>query len=517
MEGEATVIVDAGATVDPVSDAMAEPEVARPSLLRNLAHLFSSQVITWTLATIVTVVLPRYLGPENLGQLRLASAIWMMTQLFIGLGTSTYLTLEMARNRERGTHLVGAILTLRLLASILVSAVLALIAALVGIDADLAITLALFGVGTLIFMFGDVVAAALTGLEQMSYPAMASVAGKVLYTVAVIIVLILDGGVHAVAATGVVSSVGSFAICWFAFRKFGRVTFGNTLSEIPTIVRASLAFFATGALLTIYHQIDTVIISALVDPRALGWYTSADVLFATLLFPSTILMAALFPRFGRLHVEDPPALDRLVRQAFSSLMLIGVPIGLGTAVVANRVTLLLYGPDYRESGPVLATYGIVIIIAFGTILFGHVAMATGRQRFWNLLMVTGIVASIPLDLVFVAWADDRFDNGAIGGALSYVVTESVMLVLGIWKVAPTVINRASLLRIGKILVAGGLMVAATWPVRDMFPLIPIVVGAIVYVGAILLMRTLTDDEQSWVKRGLAHAPRPSRRRHVDSS
>lgn len=479
-----------------------EVERSRPSLLRNLAHLFSAQVITWLLAMVVSVVLPRHLGPEGVGQLRLPAAIWTMLQLLMGLGSATYLTLEIARNRERGTRVMGTIVVIRLIVFVGICSALTIVAVLARSSSSTTVIFALFGAVSMFYGLADVICAALAGLEQMSYPATASVVSKLIYTAAVIAVVVLDGGVVAVAAVGMLGPMTVLAWCWVAFLKFGRVSFASPFREIPRIVRASMPFFILGAVLTIYLQIDTVVISALVDAEVLGWYSTADTLFGTLLFVPTVMLTALLPRFGRLHVTDPPGLDRLVRQAFSSLLLLSVPIGFGTIVVADQVAVLLYGPEFRESGQVLTVYGAVTILMFCTIMLGGLASATGRQTFWNGLMICAIVASIPLDLVLVPWTDERYGNGAIGGALAYVVTESVMLVLGIWKIAPTIVDPASMARIAKILLAGAVMLAAIWPLRGMFLPIPIAVGAAVYITVILVTRTLTDDEVHLIRRAL---------------
>lgn len=490
------------ATGSPTVETEAPPPQP-PSMLRNLAHLLSAQMVTWVLAAVVTVVLPRYLGPEDIGRLRLPWAIWAIAQLFVMLGTSIYLTLEMARNRSRGMQLVGPILVLRFCAFLVSSGVLAIIMLFTGPDSRDTMIMILIGLTVLLTSLGDVFAAALTGLEQMSYPAMAGIISKALYTAAVVGVLIVGGDVVSVSAVGLVGSGSSLVILGWAFSRQGRVSFRSPFKPMRHIVAGSMAFFVAGAVLTVYQQVDTIIISTLVDKTALGWYTTADTLFSTLLFVPTVLLATIFPRFGRLHVEDRDGLIDLLHRAFSSLVVLAVPIGLGTVVTANTAAVLLYGDAFKETGPVLAVYGVVLILVYGTVLFGGLANATGRQRFWTTLLVISIIASIPLDIVLVPWTDRRFDNGAIGGALAYVFTETFMLIMGLWKIAPSLLQRSALVRTLKVLAAGAVMFACTWPLRDRFILIPIAVGIAVYAPLIVVFGALTADQRAIAWRVLA--------------
>ncbi len=72
-------------------------DVGRASISRNIAALLTSQLVTWSLATILSIMQPRLLGPESQGNCRLAFSLWTVASVVIGLGTSLFLTLEVSR------------------------------------------------------------------------------------------------------------------------------------------------------------------------------------------------------------------------------------------------------------------------------------------------------------------------------------------------------------------------------------------------------------------------------------
>ena len=469
-------------------------------MLRNMAHMMSSQVVSWILGTVGQIAAARFLGPEGVGQLRLAFSLWMIAQIFIALGTSMYLTLEMARDRERGSALVGPILLLRMAAFVVASVLMAVYGIVAGVGPQMAAVLAIVGSTTLLLTLSDTLSAALVGLEQMAYPAIASIVSKTVYTAVMVAVLLLGGGVIGVAAATTLNAALMFGLLWYFLRRFSPISFGRPSSGYGSIVRSSTGFLAAGAIIVVYLQVDTVVIALLVDEETLGWYGTADVLASSMLFVPTIMMATLFPVIGRLHSVDTSAAADVIRRAFSALFLVGVGIGFGTIVVAEPVAVLLFGEEFRESGEVLAVLGLMMPLIFATIMVGTVAMATGRQRLWNTVMLVAIVMSIGLDLVFVPWMDRVASNGAIGGAMSYVVTEAFMLVVGIWRIAPSAFAGPSRLRIMKIVLAGAAMVAAAWPFRDTFILVPVLVGAVVFIVAVSMLGVLTEDERVMARR-----------------
>jgi O-antigen/teichoic acid export membrane protein len=240
--------------------------------------------------------------------------------------------------------------------------------------------------------------------------------------------------------------------------------------------------------------------SLLVGKEAIGWYSAADVLFGSLLFVPVILMTSMFPAIAEKFQHDPDEVGRMLHRTFHSLLLIAVPIGIGTIVVSKSFVRLIYGAKFAPSAQVLQIYGVVTILSCMTILLGRFALATGHVRYWTMLMVAAIAVSIPLDLVLVPWTDRRYGNGAMGGALAYVVTESLMLTAGIIKLAPRLIDRVSLARIARCVLAGGAMFVAGWPLRDHFFLIPGSVALVAYAVVVVILRTINDDERQLIRR-----------------
>ena len=473
-------------------------QIERASIGRNIGALLSSQVVTWTLATILSVVQPRFLGPSAQGELRLAFSLWTIASVFIGVGTALYLTLEVARNRTAGLTLLGPVLVIRTLAFGVTSLILAAYVVATDAGGDFGIIMALYGVMIFLASLNDAFSAVFVGLERMSTLAKAGIVSRIVGTVAAVSVLVAGGGAASVVIVGAGANLLSLGIMVRALRPIAKLTFGGWRRKVRGILRASVVFLFAGAILTIYQQIDTVVMSVFVDREALGWYGTADTLFGSLLFLPTIVMGSIFPVLGRLHIDDPGAIPPLIRRTASMLLLATVPIGLGTAVVAGPIAPLLYGNAFKETGAVLAVMGPVIIMTAGNVLFGSLSLATGRQRFWSSFMALAIVLTIPIDVVLVPWTDRAYSNGAIGGAIAYMITESLLVVVGLSRVAPFLIERVFVWRATRILLAGGLMFAASWPLRNQMLLVPILVAMVVYGVALIALRVLDEDDRAFV-------------------
>mgnify|MGYP001820847851 CR=1 FL=1 len=472
----------------------------RSSIRRNVAHMLSSQVATWSLALILAVVQPRLLGPETQGQIRLAFSLWTIAAVVVSLGTTLYLNLQVARRGRAALTLVGPIITLRMIAWALMSVVFAVGAVVGGADEEFAWILVLYGLTFAVQAVADVFNTVFFGLERMAAPAVVNVVVRFVGTIAAVIVLLLGGrAISLLVVLFAAQLVGLFLIAR-ALRRVVEVPLHFGRSSWSAILAGGFAFMIANGIRVLYQQIDTVVIALFVDDEALGWYATADVLFGTLLFLPMILCGTILPTMGRMHATDPDGLQRLVTSTFGTLGLMMVPIGFGTFVVADQAARLLYGAAFDGTGPVLAVFGLVLVLTAGTMLFGSMAMATERQRFWNMVMFAGVVLTVPLDLVLVPWADRTYDNGAIGGALAFVVTELLMFGFGLWRVAPFLLERRTMWRLARILLAGAVLVLASWPTRGGSLIVTLAVGAVSYVVAIAVLRVLGPEELGMLRR-----------------
>lgn len=472
--------------------------VGRRSVTGNAAVLMTSQAITWALAFAMAIVLPRYLGPAALGQLRLGVSLWAVAGVVVAFGTETLLTKAFSRDPGRAASLVGAAATVQLLAYGASCLGVAAFVVLAGYDRQVLTIVAIIGLSIAFQPFVTNARAALFGLERMERVAVVDVMSKVVYLLVVLLLIAVGADVLGIAAASLAPAATAAVAMTWVLRRFG-IAARPRLQRVTRVAREGRQYLAIGFTLMAYQQIDIVVISLLVADETLGWYSTADNLFSSLLFVPTILMTSLFPAMSRLHAEGGAGAGRMLRRAAGLMLLTGVPIALGTVAVATPVSVLLFGPAFAETGPVLAVLGVVLLLTYMTILLGRYAIAVDQQQFWLQLMAVAVAATIALDVVLVPWADRVFSNGAIGGAVAYVLTESMMLAVGVWKLAPHLADRAMLRRVGRCLVAGGAMVAAVWPLRWTFIALPIGVGATVYVGMALALRIPDDDERAAVR------------------
>jgi O-antigen/teichoic acid export membrane protein len=464
------------------------------TIVKNASVMMVGQLISWVLAMLTTIFVPRYLGPEVLGQFALVNSIWAIATMFAGFGTDTLLTKEIARNPERTSQLVAVAISVRMLFFVLSALIIAVYIYLMGYSQTIIYLFFLVGMGQLIGHFALVAGSALSGLERMSDGSIAGILGKIVYTSLVLLVIVGGLGIYAVAGVSIVSGTASVILLFYFLSRQKRIWSPFKPSDITRILKDGTPFLLSSLVLLIYQQVDVIVMSNLIDYQTVGWYNSARNITGTLLFIPTIFIGAVFPALSRSHAQGSSLLPKITSKTIDMMLLCGVPIGLGLMTVANPLALLLFGAQFAPSGPALAVLGIGLIPVYLTIIMGYFLIATDRLSAWLVVMVVGIIATLILDIILVPLCARMFNNGAIGGGLSYIVTESAMVVAGIFLLPRKILGWHNLWYAARVFGAGIVMVVVTWWFRDMFIAIPIVVGGVVYVGLIAALRVVPPED-----------------------
>lgn len=464
------------------------------TIFKNASVLLISQLATWGLTLALTVVLARYLGAELVGEYTIASSLWTIMGVIINFGMDTLLVKEIARSPEKTPLLLSATLGARTILFILSCGLIAVYIQIANFSSTAIILVILLGIAQLITQLYLAIQASLQGLELMHYVSIANVMSRIVNTVLGIAVLVLGYGVYGIGfVTSIAMGVGLVLQYLFLRKKYPVHIIFNA-AELRRILRTGLPYLASSLGLVAYGQVDVIVISSLINTTQVGWYGSASRLFSTMMFFPVIFTTAIFPSLTRIYTHTPNSLPRIIQKSFNLMLVLSTPIGVCLLFIAKPLVVLLYGNDFSQSGPVLAILGLVLIPTYQNILLGQFLTSTDRQNRWTVVMLLATAATLPLDLLLVPWCQAAFDNGAIAGALSFLITEIGMVIIGITFLPNESLNKNNIFTAIRICVAGGFMAYTMWLLADFFMLIPALAGTIVYIGMILMIKAIPAED-----------------------
>ncbi|PMP72683.1 MAG: flippase [Chloroflexus aggregans] len=480
------------------------PPISGMRLARNASAMMAAQLLTWAMAFLVAIFQPRILGPLAIGQLSIALSIWMIAGVLITFGMDTFLMKAVAREPQRTGVLIGT--------SMLVRVGLWTVSCLVVFGYDLTVISAdptqtaliwIIGLMTLFSVLSGGLIAALNGLEQTHYASLVTVISKVVLTAVSLALLFAGFDVIWIGWANVLAAFVAFlGDAFFLFRQH-QPRWSIDLVAARQMLLESKQYLVTALTLMVYQQVDRLFIALFASTEAVGWYGTAVNLFGTLMFFPVAIGTVIFPTLTRRFAAGQDYLRQAVRPIFNIMLALSMPIGLGLLALAEPIALLLYGEAFRPTGAVLAVMGLVLICTYLNTVLSQLLIAAERTAVLNIIMIAATVATLPLDFVLVPWTDQAFDNGALGGALAYTITELGILVAAIMTLPKGTLGTQNW-RVAVLTgVAGIGMVAAIWWLRaTTFFLLGVPLGAVVYIGLVLAFRALPNEEMTLIKDAL---------------
>jgi len=352
----------------------------------------------------------------------------------------------------------------------------------------------LVGLASLGWLFSGTSQAVLQGLEKMETFSLASIVGNILFTGGSTILLFFGWGLYAVATMIIIAAFVNFAIQIYFLQRIHHLRLSATTTSIFRLMKKGAPYLLSSLSLIAYAQVDVLVISLLLNEHAIGWYSIANRLTGTFLFIPVVYISATFPMFSRMALSDTENLRKLISKSFDSLLLIGVPIGCGLVILAEPIVLLIFGQEFTGSTPILRILGIMLIITYQNTLIGRFLIAIDRQNIWTVVTAVAMAATLPLDLFIIPWCEAQWGNGAIGGAITFLITESCMLTAGLYLLPVGTLTLKNLWSAVRVLFAGIIMILAVSVFQNMFILIPILVGVGTYGALILLFRVIPKED-----------------------
>lgn len=481
----------------------------RPPTARRVLANSTAQLATFAFRAVagvgVVVLLARNGGPLALGIVQFALTVSSLLPYYYGV--PTLLAREVARRPEEGRRWIEAGTLLALLLGALFTVALPAGAWAVGAPQETVLALAVASLGMTFDGLARVQFAAFWAWERLDRETVVTAVQEAAYFGGTAVVLGLGGGpVAAIAVFTASRALGAFG---------GWVLVGHHLGGLPVpravrgtlwrTVRQCTPFAVSDTLTLTYARFDAVLLGVWKGPAAVGLYQAATNLVLYFNVIPRSINRALFPRMGRAWPARPEEFGRLRDTSLRLVALIGVPVTVGSLLLAPRTIDFLYGPSFA---PAVLTYQL-LVLAIPVRMVGHTLSlslaATDRQAKRTIAVAVAAAANVALNCWFIPrWS-------YLGAAITTVICELGLLV-AYAVLLRRVAGRSELLRAnGWPLLACVPMGAAVLLTAEQHVLVSAAAGAVAYGAAIACLAFLrAGADRRRPTRALADLVRPAR-------
>lgn len=435
----------------------------------------------------------RILLASGNGKVNFAASVANYFMMVASLGIPTYGIRACAKvrdNKESLSKTAQEILFINLVATVLVTVTyLVCIFTIPKFSQDKVLFL-IEGVNIVLNMFGA--NWIYQALEQYDYITARSVFFKFVSMILMFLLVHQQSDYRVYAAITVLAAVGSNVLNFIRlrrfiiFRKFKNYEFRKHLKPI-------FVLFAQNVTVSIYTNLDTVMLGFMKNDEAVGLYTAAVKVKGILLSIVASLGNVLLPRMS--YYVKQNAKDKfyqLIRLALNAELFMAFPLAVYFSIESRNSILFLAGQGYLGAIPAMAIITVAIIPNGLTGVIGVQTLTPlNRERQVLYSVIVGAVSDFVLNLMMIPkW-------GAAGAALATTIAEFLVLLVQIVLARDILQNVARDIQIAKYL---SITLAAAIPTCILTQhlrynvFINLVVTAVVFFGIYVVMLYILKDE-----------------------
>jgi len=459
--------------------------VSRERAGRDIAGQLGFRIANLGLGVVTTIVLVRALGDDQFGQWVTILAVMTLASSF-GMRGLTNVTVERAAGRpDQSAFWIGALVTLRLALSPVVTFTSLVICLLVADSHTMRIAALILhttvittaiAASQIVFQL-RVRNAFISGVELVSGAS---------WAIAVLLVAAIRPSLIAMAiAFAIVMNATNLALWLAARRQHPFPLRGGRAGWRPLISRGLPVAIASVVALG-YGQIDQVLVFQIAGSAEAGLYGAAYRIYDRLhIFPAAI-MATLFPLFVAARDVDRERVKTLFNTAIDYLVLASLPALTISLAGPEQICELLFGADFAESGQALPILmASLVVISLGH-LTGYLIISYSLQGTYIWVAVLALAFNVLANLALIP------PYGFVAAAWTTLATEVLVLAVSLFlisrkmRVRPTGVH---LPRIVAAAVAAGL-IAWVGRVAGAPTFVWPTVAGLAYVPLLLLVRAV---------------------------
>jgi O-antigen/teichoic acid export membrane protein len=466
------------------------------SITRGALALLSTQPVTWAGSLLTTIVAPRLLGADALGQFTVAITIATIAGIATNLGISEWLVRRIAQHPATLRQDLGVALEVQMVVAVLGALAIALAAPLGAFPVADQALLYFALLGMLILPVQTVLLSSFRGREMHGHYAWFNAAGMVLGQVAGVLALFAGAGVVVYTAIIGISMIVVTGIGWklSGLRPIFPPVTRALFAQFREFIQGGFPFWTSTLTLTITTGIDRVLLGAFVPAAEVGWYAAAYRVFSIPVFVPTLIITPLFPALSR-SVNQPDTIRRTITKTMRIVLLMMVPLSAGTIVVAPAIPALLGWPsDFTNASPLIAILSAQLPLVAVDMVLGVVLMAIGRQGPWVIVGIIAGVLKIGLDYAAIPLFENLAGNGGVGASIVTLVIEVVMFLGAVVLLPKHLLDPRIAWDAARILIAGMATYFIGAALLPLSLLLCVLGGALAYVVVGVALRVMTWDD-----------------------
>jgi O-antigen/teichoic acid export membrane protein len=381
----------------------------------------ASKVITTVLGLFAVALMTRYLGTSGFGEYTTIITFLALFGVMADLGLTLVTVQMISQSGADEKKILDNLFSLRFLTAIIFLGVAPVAGWFFPYNHDIKIGIIITVFSFFFIALNQIFTAIFQKYLRMDKVSIAECLGRVILLAGTFWAIRLNYGLSGILVSIVAGSFFQFILLYLFSRKFARLGLAFDFSLWREIARKSWPLAATIFFNLIYLKTDTLILSLLKSQSEVGIYGAAYKVIDILTTIPFLFAGVVLPILAAdWSVKAEERFRKVLQKSFDLMVILAVPLVVGTQILAGPVMVLVAGKDFYQAGTVLKVLIFAAGFVFVSSFFAHVMVALNKQQriipayvFTAVTSVIGYLIFIPRYSYFGAAAVTVYSEGII--------------------------------------------------------------------------------------------------------
>lgn len=433
---------------------------------------------------VLTIFLARAFGAEKFGVYALALSVGGLFEIIFNFGLGTVFLQRVSGRPENLRDELKTFLPLRVLLSATSMLMFVVFAAILQKPPETFFTLILASFYFSLFSIEAFLWCCFDSRQKMHFTAATKLLKFLIIFGLGLYLTFLQSPVHYLMFAYIAGvSVSIISTLLLISRYFTRIGWRVDFTKWKTILAEGWPIALSGAFIFIYNSLDTIIISVIKGEQAVGYYQMSYKIIGTLFLLSALINQAYFPSLVESAAKNKHALPNIFGKSIKSALFWSVPITFGGMLLAERIILFIFGPEYAAGIPAFKILIINCVIFFLSSAMTSLLYAAKKQRSAMKIFFLGAIANTGFNIFMIPLF------GIEGAAITTLLAETVVLG-GIYFLARRIAAFTLLAAVWQPVACSAVMCVALSLFEIQSLIVTIGIGGLIYFGSYFLISRL---------------------------
>lgn len=469
---------------------------------KNVFFLSLADIVSKIIGLFYLVIIARYLGAANYGILMFSAAFVEICNIGLDLGLSTILIREVAKDEGRMNKYANNIISIKIILAICTAVIVGIILYFASYGRETNIIIIVLLTTTVISSLTSVFSSVFQAFNKMQFVAIGKILVSLIPFSGALILVKIKGSVIGFSYLYLIASLMLFAISLFFYRKYlkGKISLYFETKFWKEILKLALPFTLSIIFVTVYYRVGSIMLKMYRSYEEVGYYNAAYNFIFSINFIPTIIISAIFPIMSKLHVESKELLISMFRYSFKFLVMLAIPLGIGTTLIADKIIVLIYGSGFTNAILCLKILIWSLVLMFLNIIFSNLLNVINKQK---VVAVTTFI-TVLFNVVVNIYAIPKY--GIIGASVVNVLSEFLVLLI-IFIITNKINYKLDLnsLSIFLKVLLGSLIMGFFIILFHKFNVFFLVISSIIlYAALIIIFRVIKYSDLMFLKNSILH-------------